>query len=82
MTNNITELIKQVAQARQNFIAAASGLTEILKEKFTNLNVFAVEPGLSPVISGGAPGPHPLQGIGAGFVPSILNTALWMAQYK
>ena len=49
---------------------------EVLKEKFPNLQVFAVEPELSPVLSGGAPGPHPLQGIGAGFVPSILNTAI------
>lgn len=53
-----------------------TALSEILKEKFTNLKVFAVEPALSPVISGGAPGPHPLQGLGAGFIPSILNMAL------
>jgi cysteine synthase A len=52
-----------------------TALSEILKEKFPNLKVFAVEPALSPVISGGAPGPHPLQGIGAGFIPAILNTA-------
>ena len=38
--------------------------------------VYAVEPELSPVLSGGAPGPHPLQGIGAGFIPSVLNTKL------
>ena len=50
-----------------------TGVAEILKAKFPNLKVFAVEPELSPVLSGGAPGPHPLQGIGAGFVPSILN---------
>jgi cysteine synthase A len=53
-----------------------TGCAEILKEKFPNLKVFAVEPELSPVLSGGAPGPHPLQGIGAGFVPSILNMQL------
>ena len=51
-----------------------TGVAEVLKAKFPNLKVFAVEPELSPVLSGGAPGPHPLQGIGAGFVPSILNT--------
>ncbi|MBW0163339.1 MAG: cysteine synthase A [Sediminibacterium sp. Gen4] len=51
-----------------------TGVAEILKEKFPNLKVFAVEPELSPVLSGGSPSPHPLQGIGAGFVPSILNT--------
>lgn len=50
-----------------------TGVAEILKEKFPKLKVFAVEPELSPVLSGGTPGPHPLQGIGAGFIPSILN---------
>lgn len=53
-----------------------TAIAEILKKKFTNLKVYAVEPALSPVISGGAPGPHPLQGIGAGFIPSILNMPL------
>lgn len=53
-----------------------TGVAEILKEKFPALKVFAVEPELSPVLSGGAPSPHPLQGIGAGFVPSILNTGI------
>lgn len=53
-----------------------TGVAEVLKNKFPKLKVFAVEPELSPVLSGGAPGPHPLQGIGAGFVPSILNTRL------
>lgn len=47
---------------------------EILKKQFPGLRVLAVEPELSPVLSGGVPGPHPLQGIGAGFIPSILNT--------
>ncbi len=53
-----------------------TGCSEILKKKFPNLKVYAVEPELSPVLSGGTPGPHPLQGIGAGFIPSILNTKL------
>jgi cysteine synthase len=53
-----------------------TGCAEVLKKKFPNLKVFAVEPELSPVLSGGAPGPHPLQGIGAGFIPSILQTKL------
>src|ERR1700739_2502409 len=50
-----------------------TGVAEILKAKFPNLKVLAVEPELSPVISGGSPSPHPLQGLGAGFIPSILN---------
>lgn len=53
-----------------------TGVAEVLKEKFPNTKVFAVEPELSPVLSGGSPSPHPLQGIGAGFVPSILNTQI------
>jgi cysteine synthase A len=53
-----------------------TGVAEVLKKAFPNIKVFAVEPELSPVLSGGAPGPHPIQGIGAGFVPSILNTGI------
>ena len=51
-----------------------TGVAETLKETWPNLQVFAVEPELSPVISGGQPGPHPIQGIGAGFVPANLHT--------
>jgi len=53
-----------------------TGCAEVLKNKFPNLKVLAVEPDLSPVLSGGTPGPHPIQGIGAGFIPSILKTEL------
>jgi cysteine synthase A len=53
-----------------------SGVAEVLKGKFPNLKVFAVEPEASPVISGGQPGPHPIQGIGAGFIPKNLKTEL------
>jgi cysteine synthase A len=53
-----------------------TGTAQVLKERWPNLKVFAVEPTLSPVISGGAPGPHPIQGIGAGFVPANLHTKL------
>lgn len=53
-----------------------TGVGEVLKQKFPKLKVFAVEPELSPVISGGAPGPHPIQGIGAGFIPNNLHTSV------
>ncbi len=53
-----------------------TGVTEVLKKKFPHLKAFAVEPALSPVLSGGAPSPHPIQGIGAGFVPAILKKEL------
>jgi len=49
---------------------------EVLKAEWPSLKVFAVEPTLSPVLSGGEPGPHPIQGIGAGFIPAIMNPAL------
>ena len=53
-----------------------TGVAEVLKKKFPNIKVFAVEPEASPVIGGGQPGPHPIQGIGAGFIPKNLNTEL------
>jgi cysteine synthase len=53
-----------------------TGCAEVLKKAWPNLKVFAVEPTLSPVISGGQPGPHPIQGIGAGFIPANLHTQL------
>lgn len=53
-----------------------SGVSRVLKQHWPNLKVYAVEPTLSPVISGGQPGPHPIQGIGAGFIPKNLDTSL------
>lgn len=53
-----------------------TALAKVLKRRFPKLKVIAVEPELSPVLSGGAPGPHPLQGLGAGFVPSVYESDL------
>lgn len=53
-----------------------TGVSKVLKKSFPQLKVFAVEPALSPVLSGGQPGPHPIQGLGAGFIPQIMETEL------
>lgn len=53
-----------------------TGVAEVIKDVYPKTKVYAVEPSLSPVISGGNPGPHPIQGIGAGFVPQNLNTSI------
>ena len=53
-----------------------TGVTRVLREKFPRLQTFAVEPTLSAVLSGGSPGSHAIQGIGAGFIPAILDTSL------
>lgn len=51
-----------------------TGCAEVLKQSWSGMKAYAVEPDLSPVISGGQPGPHPIQGIGAGFIPENLHT--------
>jgi cysteine synthase A len=53
-----------------------TGVGEVLKERKPGVKIIAVEPAASPVLSGGAKGPHPIQGIGAGFVPDVLNTSV------
>ena len=53
-----------------------TGCAEVLKKAWPNLKVFAVEPTLSAILSGGEPGPHPIQGIGAGFIPAIMDVDL------
>lgn len=53
-----------------------TAVAKVLKGRFPNLKVYAVEPSASPVLSGGQPGPHPIQGVGAGFIPNIMDTTL------
>ncbi|HZN46749.1 MAG TPA: cysteine synthase A [Ramlibacter sp.] len=53
-----------------------TGCAKVLKQKWSGLKVFAVEPVASPVLSGGQPSPHPIQGIGAGFIPKIMDTSV------
>ena len=77
------EILKDTESNLDYFVASVgtggtlTGTSEVLKEKINRLKVVAVEPTTSPVLSGGAGGPHKIQGIGAGFVPKILNTDIY-----
>jgi len=76
------EIIRQTEGKLAAFVAAVgtggtlTGVSECLKEKIPGVKIIAVEPAGSPVLSGGQPGSHKIQGIGAGFVPSVLNTKI------
>ncbi len=78
------EILKQMgAKKIDAFVAGVgtggtiTGVGEALKKKFKNITIVAVEPAASPLLSGGRPGPHAIQGIGPNFVPSILNTKVY-----
>lgn len=77
------EIVEQMGDQLDAFISGigtggtVTGAGEILREKYDNLKIYAVEPTDSPVLSGGKPGPHKIQGIGAGFVPKVLNTEIY-----
>jgi len=79
----IVEAIKSKDGKLDAFIAGVgtggtiTGVGEVLKKNFPEIEIYAVEPASSPVLSGGKPGPHKIQGIGAGFVPDILNTEIY-----
>ncbi|MBB6455268.1 cysteine synthase A [Salirhabdus euzebyi] len=77
------EIVKQMGDQLDAFISGIgtggtiTGAGKVLKNHYDNITIYAVEPENSPVLSGGKPGPHKIQGIGAGFVPSILNTEVY-----
>jgi cysteine synthase A len=77
--NTAQEILEDFPEGFDFFITGVgtgghiTGVGEELKKKFPSVKIFAVEPELSPVISGGHPGPHPIQGIGAGFIPNNLH---------
>lgn len=84
----IVEAIQSLDGRLDGFVAGIgtggtiTGAGEVLRQAFPDIQIVAVEPASSPVLSGGSPSPHKIQGIGAGFVPSILNTDIYDEVYQ
>jgi cysteine synthase len=78
----VKEILSQIREKIDAFVGGVgtggtiTGVGEVLKKKLSQVKIVAVEPARSPVLSGGNPGPHKIQGIGAGFVPEVLNTSI------